>query len=614
MSLDLQLVTIPIATVAKVLLVAFVGGTAGRYFSHPSVSAKGISTMTVKIFLPAMLFSRMASDMNMDLLRGGYGWAMVLCFVPLCVGHLSALFLKRFIADEGFHALFLLANTFHNVVSFGLGVTQSLAGPLWINAAAYAEFATVVFLWNLPHSLLCFGWGTMMVRHGKAEELRSAYAKELLDYEAEVARRQRLLMSSAEGNINTEEGPCAFSSTDANLKPNKAEEIHAASGGEECHSTTPALPILYRPLPERTMSPRHSELAGAKEEGKEEVNLPSNALPPMPIPDVCTAHISDKGDSCAPPMGTPTSPNGSAGKWRRHRRLIPIDSDVGPSSSIMTATSASALLSVGGRPTSPTTIPPTPAEASALPPLVAPSQPALPAAPETGLAFVKALLVETLTNITNAASLTGMAIGLVPALRWALTVNSFGRIFVDATAAIGGANVPLTLLQLGTNLTSAQKAPNKRMVKVKQMVPIEDVNPSSSSPHKGAMVEREVEVEAPSRGVVLDYVDSLEVPLLFILLTALIRLVIVPSTFLVVFFALKRLGDIPILGPIPSSKAFQLTVLIESCGPTAINTNNLCAMFNYRTAAYSQALLGIYVLSIATTAVWLSLYLWILND
>eukprot|EP00759_Apiculatamorpha_spiralis_P025165 PhF_6_TR28249/c0_g1_i1/m.41774 len=131
---DTQLITIPVTTVLKVLLVASIGAYSGRFLFFPQYSTKGISAMTVKIFLPAMLMSRMANDLTMDVLRSGYGWAILLCFIPMVIGYSLSQVFKLFIKQKELHGLFTLASSYHNVVSFGLGVTQSLSGPVWIDA------------------------------------------------------------------------------------------------------------------------------------------------------------------------------------------------------------------------------------------------------------------------------------------------------------------------------------------------------------------------------------------------------------------------------------------------------------------------------------------------
>ena len=620
--MDLQLILIPIVTVAKVLLVAVIGGIVGGHVHHPEHSNKGMSVINVKIFLPAMLFSRMAIDMDVDLFRGGYGWAIVFSFVPLGMGFGLASIFKRFLPKE-LHGLFYLASTFQNALAFGLGLVLSLSGPSWITPAAYAEFTTVIFMYNLPHSLAMWSWGTLIVRHAKEDEMRDTYAAELLAYEAEVARRAALVAGNNGGENN---------SGQLSLIPLGQKGVVGVTSDADFASVNTLTALICSPV--CAESPRN--LRDAEEGGDEEL------LPSLVVVEAATvtasslstktAHGGQDLTATASSAVTPPAKDGQSTAAALVLCSTDVSAACSPTTDCVGDGSASATNATAGttdkkalrrrRKKFPTPPAANEGEGDAarhqkdlLPPLVAPTEPTLP--PQaSGWGAVREFLVETFTNITILASLTGMVVGLVRPLKYIATVTPFGRIFVGSAETVGAATIPLTLLQLGTSLTSAQKTVKKRMVKVKQMVPIEDNSeiPSSSSPHKGAVVEREVEVEAPSRGVVLDYMDSLEIPLRFIFLAALVRIVIIPAAFLLIFLGLRSLGDIPILGPIPSSKAFQLSIMIEGCAPTAVNTSNLCSMFNYRATAYSQALFGIYVISVATTAVWLSLYLYILGD
>lgn len=545
--IDAQLFTIPVATVLKVLLVASIGAFSGRFLFFPQYSTKGISAMTVKIFLPAMLMARMATDLTIDVLKSGYGWAILLCFIPMILGFsLTQFIFRHFIKEKELHGLFTLASSYHNVVSFGLGVTQSLSGPSWINAAAYGEFATIIFLWNLPHTLAIWSGGPWIVRRAKEDEVMTQYEKEVKEYEAKVEKRRNLEpIVSRSVTWNLPSSKDNLSSPNSNF----ASSPQILSSSEVLSPVSPSIQKENMPSL-RKESPRHDE---------DELALMSIATEPAQIEIIYTGG-NRKYESTDGVTSLITSPV-KKGRHQNQRAKVPQEEEIKP------------------------------------PPL-----PNLPPRKE-GIAAITEFLIETLTNVTILASLIGMFFGLVPPLHDLAVDSSIGVIFFGALTTMGAANVPLTLLQLGTSLTSPGGA-KKRMIKESKTV---------VDPETGLSTILEVEVEAPSKGFIRDYIESLEVPPRFIFLVVLNKMIIVPAVFFAIFVFLREAKDIPFMGPLPRTKVFQLTVLIESCAPTAINTVNLCALYQYKTVAYSQALLGIYVCAIFTTAFWLSLYLWYLG-
>jgi len=736
-----QLVLVPIFTVTKVLMVALIGGYCATFFTYPQFSSAGISTMRVKIFLPAMLCATLAADVSMQELQDGYGWAMILCLLPLVLGHCLGRYFSRFISETEFHGLFLLSTTFQNCVSHGMGITQAVGGFKWINAAAKKEFPRVVFMWNLPHSLAVWSGGTWMVRRGKQNEGKTHYERDLKLYEAEVERRsvrrhQRRIERCARyshaalvgaGWRRTEAAlfrdgggkqqpivplhalchesprhdkqcdapipPAAVALADSCCYPHRTSTgLLLGEGEKSLRSATqcPSSSLLLIPSETNDEVRIHSQLAispdyaaavslnlmggcdnnlaksssavevvvgsplqetGAMDALRETMPMAVAMVPPTLAPTqppLLSESVVGREERTV--INTTTSNNDAVSCLleRQHTGVIVVTRDaeglltanvVDGSSpvgqQVLDATVRRGLLKREARARRQRVMGLSPHDDRRVmakdgtrsqfahgshhgghalyestdtedgdhdfkPPTKPPIIPC-----KEGMEAVKEFLVETFTNITILASFVGLAFGLIGPLIYVRKETIIGDITFGGLASIGAANLPLTLLQLGTNLMSAQKDPQRRK---------RTVETRSIDPQTGKIVVHRTEEFLPPGNFVVEFFRNMEIPFIFVALVALIRLVLVPAIFLGAFMLLKRAGDIPILGALPTSKAFQLTVLIESCGPTDINCSSLCAIFNYKVVSYSQALLCIYILSIFTTAAWLSCFLYMLGE
>lgn len=543
---DVHTTLVAMQAVTKVLLVATIGGIAGKYFEVPQFSKRGIGVIAIKVFMPAMLCSRMAVDLTWDNLSKGLGWACVLSTIPMAIGYiLSEFVFKHFIKEKELHSLFMLASTFQNCISFGMGSTKSLAGPSWVDASAYAQFASVVFLWDMPHSLVIWSFGSWFVRRAKEDEVMAQYHQDVEDFkrkrEEGVARRWLEIVGFE------------------NLPPSSTPRFSLSEPVTPASSAYFSFPSNNKPSPMTEADLKPSlRIESPRNLQEEELNQTGSSINKKT--NIPTSQSSNAGLITLMPQQK-SEQNKSSMKKHHHRSDVPklIEQEFIP-----------------------------------------PEQPPR----KEGFESFKDFIAESLRNIAVQAILVGMILGLVPPLQYLVSKTNLGTVFVGALQTIGPANVPLTLLNLGISLSAVPK-PKRRMIQEKR---------TKVNQQTGEVTVEIVEVKAPSKGKVKDYFYGLEVTPRFILFVVLIRLIIVPAVLFVLFVFLRSAGNIPILGPLPTSRPFQLTVLIQSCAPPATFTNNLCAMYQYKVVAYSHALFVVYVFAIFTTSFWLSLYLWYLGS
>ena len=174
-----EVVAASLLTVGKVIGLSGVGVVVARNLNFATHSIPGISFVTTKIFLPCFLCSHLTSELSFSVLFDkAYYWAVLLSLVPMLSGFCMSYFLFQhvFLPDKKkaeYAGLLVLACTFQNAVSFGLGILWNLEGVGWLSAdGAREEAQTVLFLYNICCSLLLWSGGTWIVKIEKEKELR----------------------------------------------------------------------------------------------------------------------------------------------------------------------------------------------------------------------------------------------------------------------------------------------------------------------------------------------------------------------------------------------------------------------------------------------------------
>lgn len=159
---------IAVSTVGKVLLVAASGLAISKKLKFKT-SVKGVSYITVYIFLPCLLFTRIVRGITMDSFSRLY-WAMLLALLPILIGLLFARLVSALIPRE-LRGLLQVGCAFQNAVSFPLAIIISLHSVPWLAEGADKDQAQVyVFVYNITSSILLWSLGSHIVRTSKAEE------------------------------------------------------------------------------------------------------------------------------------------------------------------------------------------------------------------------------------------------------------------------------------------------------------------------------------------------------------------------------------------------------------------------------------------------------------
>ena len=157
-------------TVGKVLGLSGVGVVVARNLSHPAQSVPGVSYIATKIFLPCFLCSHLTQELSFDVLFDrAYYWAVLLSLVPMLCGFGMSYWVFRHVflpqdKKAEFAGLLVLACTFQNAVSFGLGILWNLDGVGWLaEDGAKEEAQTVLFLYNIFCNMFLWSIGTWIV-------------------------------------------------------------------------------------------------------------------------------------------------------------------------------------------------------------------------------------------------------------------------------------------------------------------------------------------------------------------------------------------------------------------------------------------------------------------
>lgn len=208
------------------------------------------------------------------------------------------------------------------------------------------------------------------------------------------------------------------------------------------------------------------------------------------------------------------------------------------------------------------------------------------------------------------ASFLAIVIALTPPLNF-LSHHQPLHTLMSGLRLVGDGTVPLQLLVLGCNLIGGdgnkknQADQNTASQKQKKQLSVIATSGTSGEPLELPPSQEELnkmkEREALRK--------ELEVfpPKKLGLFVGFVRLVVIPA----ILFMVLHIGRVA--GVIPNSKVFLLTMFIEVSAPSAINASILVNLYNYRGKEYTEMLLTVYTMSIATATFWISVALWYIN-
>ncbi|EPY19136.1 transporter [Strigomonas culicis] len=177
----LQLGLITFVTVGKVLLCCIAGMVISKFFLERKKSEKGLSYISVQVFLPCLLFANLCQSVTWESVTLYY-WAPVIALIPVCLGAIMS-FLAKNLVPQQYRALLILGSSFQNGLTFPISLVVNLKGIEWFGAEEVVNAQSFLFLYNIICSIGLWAIGEPVIKYYKgkevAEERRLAMARTL---------------------------------------------------------------------------------------------------------------------------------------------------------------------------------------------------------------------------------------------------------------------------------------------------------------------------------------------------------------------------------------------------------------------------------------------------
>eukprot|EP00758_Cryptobia_borreli_P001539 Tbor_TRINITY_DN2326_c0_g1::TRINITY_DN2326_c0_g1_i1::g.122::m.122 len=571
---------ISILTIVKLGSVVGIGIFASRYLSKPKESISGITYILLRVFIPCLIFSNLASKLSWNILfQRGYYWAVIFSFVPIISGFSLSYFVLRHIIPNHreLHGLFILSSTFQNTIYFGLAIISTLYGIKWLEEEGVVEDCRMVlFLYNIACSVLISSFGGWIVKRGKEEEKEALWKAE-----RNYARRKEIRRKYKEATERT--------ANEADTLRGSSEPVQETQDYVNLEAIDET-PIGCSVAPKRRLwriSRRH---LGDEREGRitySSSSSMSDITCESQIEDGSSRVISNTGNDYFTRIARINSQDGD------HQRDVTL------------ATSFTDGMEGVGR-----------------------------------IKSVRELILEAFTNIAVIASLTGVLAALCPPLSYIMNVSIPGRIMMGVFIIFSNAAVPFILVMMGITVLSPivegraslsifteRRLKEEMFVEGNTDVRLGDitvdrrVTTSEEGPSLGELRSRKkgrLQRHAIRRARAMGHgadshvagIEDVHLPFMFVLLIIITRLVIIPM----VSFAIITLIEYYMWDYVPQNRAFRFVILLMSCAPTSLSTLMTCVLNDYKAMEYSRVLFLTYVPCIFSTVSWLTFYLWYLGN
>ncbi|ORC92455.1 transporter [Trypanosoma theileri] len=184
----LQLITITAETVGKILLCALAGLRLSHYFVAPAKSLRGLSAISLLVFLPCLLFGNLVLRLTWSAL-GHYYWAPLLACVPTVLGAIGS-FLFRPLLDPHWHGVLTLGCTFQNGLTFGLSIVMTLKGVAWLTPEAVERATSYIFLYNIVCSIGLWAIGEPLIKSCKKRLVQERLARRRIQQEQQQQQQE----------------------------------------------------------------------------------------------------------------------------------------------------------------------------------------------------------------------------------------------------------------------------------------------------------------------------------------------------------------------------------------------------------------------------------------
>lgn len=556
MSSYVQLFLITATTVGKILLCALAGAFASRSFDAPQKSEKGLSYISVRILLPCLLFSNLCLSVTVSSLRRFY-WAPLLACLPMSVG-LASSFLFRIILKRKYHALIMLGCTFQNGLTFPLSIVLNLKGISWLDKQAVNEAQSHIFLYNILCSIGLWAVGEPLIAAAKAKEVRVEEEAFRARERARERRQDRLrgvggealanrsfIFPFHEATVAEQTGGDRRGRSSSSSRPSQRRQEDGAEGAAGKDSDG---------------DPGVEDERGKELAGHEEVDGQREA---QPRKRSATATEQLAWYKPAKPYDRPLVPPKPAAVYTDDHGII-IALDVEEEDAVRRN--------------------------------------------QCSAKRVKGILVRSFKSPTVFFSLVGIAVSLMPPLRW--VAESFvGQCIIGGLTVVGSGAIPLQLLVLGCTIAMKNPSDDEAQGEAENgqgsvMTASEEEEGEEDLPGRDPAEKPAGTAASPSTPTAAAFLCPRVKPsTLFVLCTITLRMVLLPAICFLVIHLLNAAGLLP------RDRPFLLAMLVATSSPSAINSSVICSMHSYYSKEYARMVLTMYTVSIFTTAVYLFFYI-----
>lgn len=551
---DLFIITA--TTVGKIMLCAVAGMFASRYFVAPEKSEKGLSYISVRILLPCLLFSNLCLSVTVESVRKFY-WAPLLACLPLGLG-LASSFLFRIILEKKYHALIMLGCTFQNGLTFPLSIIVNLKGVSWLDSKAAADAQSYIFLYNIVCSIGLWAVGEPLIAAAKAKE-RAAEEAVLHAREKEREKLQdRLRGVSGDGANRSFAFPFQEQEMAARVRANSEKDgrrrprhtsLDEAIDGDDTQKTDGNAESGDR-------GPHRSREEQEPQDGSD------------PHKDDDDAHMQKRNATATEQLA-----------W--YKPAKPYDAPLKPPKPAQVYTDDHGQVIV-----------------------IDPEEEEAVKHNQCSVSRVNGILARSFKSPTVFFSFVGIAVSLIPPLRW-IAESFVGQTLIGGLTVVGSGAIPLQLLVLGCTIASNKpKEDDEESQEITDTKLQAQQEQEASADASGGVVVAEEEGKGKRTKTAAARVNECVKPsTVFVACSVTLRMVILPGVCFLVIHLLNTAGLLP------NERPFLIAMLVATSSPSAINSSVICSMHDYHSREYARMIFFMYITAIFSTAVYLFFFI-----
>lgn len=184
----LEVIFITASTVGKVLLCCIARMVISRFYAYGRNTEKGLTYLSVRVFTPLLLFSRLCQSITLESMKLYY-WGILLAFFPMIIGTASAWFCRLFL-NRTYLGMLILSCAFQNGLTFPVSLILNLKGVNWFGPREAEEGSDLIFLYNIVCAIGLWGVGEPVISYFKALEVQEEKQKRQFERLQELAAKK----------------------------------------------------------------------------------------------------------------------------------------------------------------------------------------------------------------------------------------------------------------------------------------------------------------------------------------------------------------------------------------------------------------------------------------